>query len=321
MNDKTIASGGDIAALIGRQDRLAVPHTLHITSAKGEQADILLAPEGLRAVEMEKFFAANRDKPPRRAGTHIAHTLLAFTLLANRFKAPNSVIFADRDGARLTAILDFHPEGPGNDDARFGGHRVVYNLPHSEEWKAWLHYDGAPMDQGQFAAFVEERLADVVMPNPQMLGDISDAAAGGDFGERSPAEELAYLAKTLGGTFATPAELVTLSRGLKVREDLTVKGRVNIDNGETEITYESQYSDGSGAPLRVPNLFLIGIPVYDLGERYVIAVRLRYRIVERKVKWFYQLYRLGKILDHAFTEAALRASADTGLPMYRGTDC
>jgi hypothetical protein len=50
---------------------------------------------------------------------------------------------------------------------------------------------------------------------PDLLGSITAVATGGDFGEKTPREQLAYLAKLLGGEFATPNRLVELSRGLR----------------------------------------------------------------------------------------------------------
>lgn len=318
---ESIPVSGDLATILARHDRLQAPQILQIAGQHpADRATALLAPEGLQLLDLEPLFDKNRDKPKHRRGTHVAHTLAAFIALTNRFKAPNSVIFANRDGAGIEAILDFHPEGEDNTAARFGTHRVSYGLPHSKEWLAWREMDGKVMDQVPFAAFIEDRIADVIVPHDNLMGVITDASTGGDFGIRTPQEDLAYLAKTLNGRFATPAELVTLSRGLTIREDLRFKNQENLSTGETNLTFESTHQDGSGAPLHVPNLFLIAIPVYDNGARYVVAVRLRYRRVDAKVKWFYQMYRVEQGLEHAFTEAAEKAAADTGLPLYRGTD-
>ena len=247
-----------------------------------------------------------------------AHTLQAFTDITNRFKSPSSVIFADRSGSTLTTIFDFHPEGADHNAAAFAEHRVKYALPFSKEWKAWAEFDGKPLPQKTFAEFVEDRIADVIVPHDSLFGIITDAQAGGDFGTRTPQEQLAYLAKTLNARFATPADLVSLSRGLAIREDLRFKQAENISTGETTVQFESTHQDGSGAPLLVPNLFLIAIPVYDAGATYCIAVRLRYRRVESKLTWVYQMYRVDQGLDHAFNEAADLAAKNTELPLYRG---
>lgn len=324
-----LAAGADSLLVTGldkilqRQDERAEAQLVPLGGA-GMTADqvaatVLLAPNGLQNIPLGPIADAMRKQPKRREGTHCAHTLDAFNAIVNRFKAPNSVIFADQDKSTLTAILDFHPEGPENEDARFARHRVVYSLPFSKEWKAWRESDGKILDQIAFASFIEDRIADVTMPNDKLLGSIGAADAGGDFGTRTPLEDLAYLARTLGGRFATPAELVSLSRGLAIRENLNFKTAENLSTGETTVVFDSQHQDGSGAPLQVPNLFLIAIPVYHAGAVYAIAVRLRYRRDGSKLKWIYQMYRVDQGLDHAFGEAALGAAEATGLPLYRGT--
>lgn len=320
----------DLDKILQRQDdcsEVQLVPLLGIVPAGADEADtirtiestVIFAPKGLEKFDTGIIADKLRTQPKRREGTHTAHTLDAFTALTNRFKSANSVIFANQDASTLTAILDFHPQGEDNADARFAKHRVSYGLPFSKEWKAWQEFDGKPLDQVQFAAFIEDRIADVTMPGPKLLGAIVNPAdAGGDFGVRTPQEDLAYLAMTLGGRFATPAELVTLSRGLTIRESLNFKTQENLSTGETTIQFESTHQDGSGAPLQVPNLFLIAIPVYYAGDVYAIAVRLRYRRSGQGLKWFYQMYRVDQGLEHAFTEAATKAAEATALPLYRG---
>lgn len=280
---------------------------------------LVLAPKDLNLVDIKGLIEGLRNKPKRREGTHTAQTLEAFNLLTNRFKSENSAIFADGVKSTLTTVFDFHPEGNDNNNARFGKHRAFYQMPFSKEWLAWTQANSIPMPQSAFAEFVEDRIADIAMPDPSLFGPINDAATGGDWGNRSPLEELAYLAKTLGGKFALPTEMVTLSRGLEVREGLKFRQAQNIDTGEQTIIFDTELSDGSGAPLRVPNLFMIAIPVYEAGEAYAMAVRLRFRRDGANLIWVYQMYRVDKVLDYAFKRALKSAKEATDLPLYQGS--
>ena len=63
---------------------------------------------------------------------------------------------------------------------------------------------------------------------------------------------------------------------------------------------------------------MLGIPVFEMGERVRVVVRLRYRIANQSVKWFYDLYRPDEVFDRAFESACAEAQEKTGLPLYIG---
>lgn len=320
----------DLDKILERQDDSALAQVIGLLDnvpnpiSEGDllkrlKAAVVLAPKNLNRIDLAPVIEALRTQPDRREGIHIAHTLDSFAEITNRFKAENSAIFADLNKSTFTTIFDFHPEGADNADARFGKHRAFYDLPFSKEWAAWTEQNGQPMQQHEFAEFIEDRIADVAMPSGNLLGTITDAATGGDFGDKSPSEQLAYLAKILGGRFAMPNELVALSRGLAIREGLQFRQAENINTGEQTIIFDSELQDGSGAPLQVPNLFLIAVPVYHAGVVYALAVRLRFRRQGKSLIWVYQMYRVDKALEHAFDESVIKAEEATGLPLYRGS--
>ena len=71
--------------------------------------------------------------------------------------------------------------------------------------------------------------------------------------------------------------------------------------------------------MKVPNAFLIAIPVFELGERFVIPVRLRYRLNQGHVRWTLALYRSELVFDTAVRETCAKAAAGTGLPLFYGS--
>jgi len=293
---------------------------------KGDDIKALQAPKNVELKSVKSLVDEYAIQPVRRRGTHIVTSLDSFIDLTNRFKDADSVIFADSNiqNPGLTAVLNFHIHGgdldsPEDNLARYGDHKVDYKLALSKEWQAWKAKDAQVMSQGDFAAFIEDRISDVLMPDPGMVGDISDAATGGDFGDRSPVEQLAYLAKLLGGSFATPSKLLELSRGLAVRDNLAVKEAANLQTGEGKIQWQSQHTDEDGVPLIIPNLFLIAIPIFEnTGVNWRMAVRLRYRLVSGKIIWFYQIYRAELIFDAAIKGASEKAQVATELPLFLG---
>ncbi len=203
--------------------------------------------------------------------------------------------------AVLVSVLDYHEGGPEG-SPRFGKHRGHYPFPVSDEWKAWTGSNGAAkaMSQEAFAEFIENRIVDIADPSTAGVG-------------------VSAMADGIGGTFAMPAKLLELSRGLQVNVGAAVKNAVNLGTGEAQINYVTTHADATGAALKVPTAFLIAIPVFVGGAPYQLAARLRYRVREGGITWFYELFRADAAFDHAVKEACTKAATDTGLPLFFGT--
>jgi|13_taG_2_1085334.scaffolds.fasta_scaffold24419_3 uncharacterized protein YfdQ (DUF2303 family) len=271
----------------------------------GKQIDVAVLPTGKTLKSVKPLFDEYRDKPERRTGTAALYDLSSFIAYVNRFKDEDSAIFANNDinNPSLTGIIDYHKAGYDG-DPRYCMHKAVYNFPLSKEWQAWLNYDGQSFTQSDFAAFLEDRIGDVVHPSD---------------GDESANEELEKLSALLGGNFASPNKLFSLSKELHVNEEVRVKNSVNLSSGESKIIYETEHRDESGMPIEVPNMFLIVVPVFETGDLYRVAVRLRYKVRDGKITWFYNLYRIENTFDNAFDGACKTAKEETGLPLYVGS--
>ena len=253
-------------------------------------------------------FEPYRDAPMHRFGTATMLSLDSLIDHLNRFKDADSVVFADdnREKPSITAVIDYHPKGTAAEAApRFGKHRSTFAFPLSDEWKAWTEKNAAPMAMADFAAFLEERLPDVLALIP---------------GEDQLSEDIAKMVEALGGDdiIASPTRLMELSRGLQVNENSTVREVVNLASGEGVVQWDATHTDATGAPLRVPKVFLIGIPIFRNGWLYRIAARLRYRKTGGKIVFWYELWRIDRTFDHAFKEAIEHVRTSTELPVLIG---
>ena len=65
------------------------------------------------------------------------------------------------------------------------------------------------------------------------------------------------LAAKLGVTLATSAEVVTASRGLKLRAEVNVSESITLASGETELVFGEKHTGADGSALKVPSAFLI----------------------------------------------------------------
>ncbi|WP_313534365.1 DUF2303 family protein [Sphingomonas sp.] len=253
-----------------------------------------------------KIFDPYRAAPRFRHGTAVMLSLDSLIAHVNRFKDTDSVVFANDDRVKpsLTAVLDYHRDG-AEADPRFGKHRSIFEFPLSDEWKAWAQANDEKMTMAEFAAFLENRIIDVLYLIP---------------GEDTLPEDLQRLVDTLGGpeTIATPNKLMELARGLQVNDEAIVQEAVNLSSGEGVVRFQARHTDEHGAPLKVPSLFLIAIPVFRNGPLYRLAARLRYRAAQGRLTFWFELWRTDRTFDHAFSESLERVRVETALPVFVG---
>lgn len=259
---------------------------------------LLFSPLDGRLLDLRSHIEAFRLQPQRKTGTAAAQTLGTFIDLVNRHKTEHTAIFADTnwEAPSFQAVIDYHRIASTEPDHL--RHRIHYAFPLSEEWKTWMKSDGEPMSQAEFAAFLEDRIADLSSPNDM---------------------ELAELPRQFQTTIATPSELIQLSRGLEVNVEARVKNIVTLQTGEGQIVWEETHKDSAGLPLRVPGLFILRIAPFFMGEPVRAPVRLRYRASGGTVKWFYQIYRPDRFITERIREDLRIAGAETVLPTFEGT--
>jgi uncharacterized protein YfdQ (DUF2303 family) len=281
------ANNLELVTLETNEDLVGLPKKIPVALLRGATPKL----EGVKAL-----FEPYRTAPERRNGTATVDNLQSFIELVNRHKDEHSVIFADTKlpNPKLTAVIDYHQTDHA---ARFGKHRIEYAFPLSEEYKAWAGGNGKKFEQAEFAAFLEDRIADLASPLDVEKSEYEDK----------------FKVK-----FGTPNEIVELSRGLRIFVNSQFKTAVTLQSGEAELSFQEEHRDAKGEKLFVPGLFMISVPAFDDGEPLRIPARLRYRPAGGSVSWFYQLYRPDFWLRQQIKNDLLTASQQTGLPAYEG---
>lgn len=263
---------------------------------------VLVLPSDLEAQSIKPYLDEYRTAPERRTGTAHLGDLDSFIAHTARFADEHSALFASPNpkSPSLTAVLDYH-EKTDKGAPRFGTHRGVYAFPLSDEWLAWTGQNAKPMDQRRFAEFLEDRIIDIL------------SVASGTSGAMAQA-----LADSIQVTFAPAGRLLEISRGLSIKVGAKVTSAQNLATGEVQISYVTTHEDDAHG-MKVPGAFLIGIPVFRNGDGFQIPVRLRYRLNDGVLLWYYELHGADRIFDAAFRESCEKAALATGLPLYVGT--
>nr|WP_082009889.1 DUF2303 family protein [Methylobacterium sp. ZNC0032] len=246
---------------------------------------------------LKRIIDEYRTEPGEVHGEAKVTTLQSFIDLVNRHKNEGSAVFGKTSWPEpaLTAVIDYHGEKAA---ARWGHHRIRYAFPITDEFKIWIDRNSKPMAQSDFALFLEDHAAELAAATPE---------------EKKEYEAL------FKETFATPADLLELSRHLEVFVNAKVKQGARIKTGERVVEFVEEHMNGKGEPVEIPGIFMVSVAAFVDGAPVRIPGRLRYRIAGGEIQWSYQLYRwqfwLRKQIQADLTEAAKQ----TELPTFEGS--
>ncbi len=297
MNNTT---GGENAALITFAEERGKPPETRELKHDGLTVPYVVDGNG-EASSLAHLVDSERTHPKFRRGEAMFTQQRSFEEHAKRFASEHSTLWADRgEGSRprLVSMLDYHDKG-ADGTPRFCHHRGVYTFPLAQEWIDWTSIHNKMMPQREFAEFLESHLVDIADPK------IAEGSALG-------------ITAVLDTSFAPASDLLKLSRGIKVHEVHEVSEHHDLSTGEGEITFKVEHADRQGNRVRVPQAFLLGIPVFRAGQEVTIGVLLRYRVRDGQINWIVSLYRHVQVFDDAFESSCSNAEKNTGLPMYYG---
>lgn len=221
--------------------------------------------------------------PTRKRGTIRANDVESFChVIARHGVTETTEIYRTTTPPRFEAVFNAHALG-GAGAPGWADFRAVYDCPLSVEWKEWTGADGRKMNQADFAQFIEDNLPDIVEP--------------------------------------AAATMLEVSRTLEAKKKVNFASGIRLSNGQQEFTYEEQIQGtAQKGRLQVPEVFFLGISVFEGGPRYRVPARLRYRISDggALTMWF-DLERPHKIIEDAVTEIVNAVQTKTGITTINGT--
>lgn len=264
-----------------------------------ESVPALYDPEARRLLSLKEILESYRTGPARKTGQAVVDTLQSFIDLVNRHKNGSSALFGKVSwpAPSLTAVIDYHPAGGEVTAAAPLRHRIRYEFPLTEEFSTWVAGNGTLMGQAEFASFLEDHVIELATAS---------------------AEEILWARERLNTSIGTPAEIITMSRGLEITVGHAVKNAYDPRSGESTFTFSEEHKTGAGEKVTVPGGFIVSVAPFHLGEGIRLFARLRYRIKEGAVFWAYRLYRWEDELTLRATADLERARQETGLPAFIG---
>ena len=189
-------------------------------------------------------------------------------------------------GGAFTAILDYHlasAQAIEKQGAQWGEHVAKLTLQVTPEWQRWLGSNAKPFEQAAFAEFLEDNVRDVVKPSG--------------------------------------AELLEVALTLQAAKKVAFRSGVRLSNGEHQLTYVEEIAGQAGATgqLQVPERFTISLAPFEGTDPVEIEVRLRYRLMEGRVVFIYQLLRPDVAIRAVWQRIREQITTETSLTVHRGT--
>lgn len=182
----------------------------------------------------------------------------------------------------FTAILNDHGEEPNQPDWR--DHRATFTPESSEEWLRWNSQNKKPFSQAEFAAFIEDNLKDI-------------ASIDG-----SP----------------TGAQMLEMALTFEANQDMRFKSAIRLQNGGVQMSFVQDDDAQTLQKMQVFDRFSLGFPVFWNGDAYRIDARLRYRVRDGKLAFWFELIRQDKVLEAATQTLIAHIREKTGSPFFFG---
>lgn len=203
----------------------------------------------------------------------------SFVEYFNRHSNDSSTIFCKRAGSQFCGVLDDH----GKDDAAaWAKHRVELALEYTPAWKRWKQFNKHAMEQVPFAEFLETNALDIVEP------------AG--------------------------ADLLEMALHLEQHRMVEFKSVERLVDGQRKFTYDETLKGTTrSGQVAIPEKFKLVLIVFEGGRQAEFLARLRYRVKDGAVVFWYEIERLEEIEREALDDAAREISEKTGVPIWFGT--
>ena len=250
-------------------------------------ASYAVVPKGYELKSLEEFLPR-----PLRVREEVAlQDADSFIVYVNDFKTtPASRIFFNSPEETFVAVLDYHD----GDVASWCSHLATFKPRRTEEFNTWVGSNRKGMSQVDFARFLEENLPDIAEPNS--------------------------------------AEFLQMALTFEAKKSVEFSSGVRLANGTIQFQYDEVVrGTAQKGTMEVPETFVLGIAIFDgrvpsdregeppkKGPYYKLPVRLRWRLDQGKVTFWYEIVRLSRALEVALDGIKQRVANETGITVLAG---
>ena len=161
-------------------------------------------------------------------------------------------------------------------------HVATFTARRSVEFTTWMNGNRKQMTQIEFARFLEENMPDIVEPNS--------------------------------------AELLQVALTFEAKKSVEFSSGVRLNNGQIQFAYDEVVrGTAQKGTIEIPEQFVLGVSIHVNGPAYRIPVRLRWRLQEGKVVFWYEVVRPHRFIEDALKEIRARVVTETAVPLLAGS--
>ena len=198
----------------------------------------------------------------------------------------DSTIWCEADylAGKVSFLSILNDHGEDEHKSAWRDHRAAFSPTFSEEWNRWREKHGKPFSQVEFASFIEDNLKDIASVDGQPTG----------------------------------AQMLEMALTFEANQDMRFKSAVRLQNGGVQMAFVQDDDAQTLQKMQVFDRFSLGFPVFWNGDAYRIDARLRYRVRDGKLVFWYELIRPDKVLEAATQTLIALIREKTGNPFFFG---
>lgn len=244
-----------------------------------ESAAFLILPPGYKHVDITRELEKAQAFPTRKRGTVTLDRIEDLVEFAKTQDGDNTgLAYADVDERTITFVF--------NDNkgfaAGFRDHRAMFKAELTPEAMRWLAKDKTVMTQTEFAEFLEDNIADI---------------AGGE-----------------------ATNLLTVATTIAAATGINFSSAKRLQDGQVQLVYNETINATAGADgkMQVPQKFTLGLRLFKGDKQgYALVARLKYRLGNGSVRFWYELERPERALEAAF-DGYVESAKESGYTVLHG---
>lgn len=243
----------------------------------------VIVPEGYKAENLEHLLP-NPTRKTAKVSVTESDSFIFYT--KKHGSLDECVIYAEVDYENSKCLLVAVVNDHGADAPKWRDHRCTFEPKLSVEWSRWIKKNKCSMSQTDFAAWLEENLADVASV----------------------------------ANMPTGADILSMALGFEANSDKRLRSKINLQSGGVSLEFVDQENVDTRTTMQFFERFTLGIPVFDGSTNaYPLEARLKYRESSGKLNFWYELIRPDRVFKTAVVDDLKKIKEATGFPIVFGT--
>ena len=115
--------------------------------------------------------------------------------------------------------------------------------------------------------------------------------------------------------------LLEMATTIQAKTDINFSSAKRLQNGQVQLQYTENIDARAGAngAMEIPKEFTLGLRIFKNGAGYKVHARLKYRLHGGAIKFWYELDRVERVIEDAFSGYVATLREQSGYVVLLGT--